>query len=338
MADQPNNAPDIVILVICILALMVNFTVLVYSYIKREYTPLKSQNLSNMYFTYVSMVMSFIGSVFIGSSRYAVKEWAVCAVTIGWLGMSIGVLMFVAMFQMRLYRYINVFVLKRQPKGIFLIIPSIYLVSVSVVYAALAFVLDSNAGYGYDIKSNMCIVQSPIFLAGMGVLIIQGLVVCGMLVKARKMESCFGEFKKMLIVTGILTLSGILTIAFKYAKFGPDGQVLAGILKLLAVFIPQQAYFYIILGPPIYHSLRDSEAYYRVFVERIEKQGLAQLYEMASKCYMGEISNMSESGRSRYASMQSNFSGNMPAPVTTSQVPRDNVAESHRPSWYIPFT
>ncbi|KAI7835090.1 hypothetical protein BX661DRAFT_168257 [Kickxella alabastrina] len=285
-----SSTPNL-ILVICILALMVNFTVLVYSYIKREYTPLKSQNLSNMYFTYVSMVMSFIGSVFIGSSRYAVKEWAVCAVTIGWL-----------------------------------------------VYAALAFVLDSNAGYGYDIKSNMCIVQSPIFLAGMGVLIIQGLVVCGMLVKARKMESCFGEFKKMLIVTGILTLSGILTIAFKYAKFGPDGQVLAGILKLLAVFIPQQAYFYIILGPPIYHSLRDSEAYYRVFVERIEKQGLAQLYKMASKCYMGEISNMSESGRSRYASMQSNFSGNMPAPVTTSQVPRDNVAESHRPSWYIPFT
>ncbi|KAJ2884184.1 hypothetical protein FB639_002009 [Coemansia asiatica] len=263
--------------------------------------------------------MSFIGSVFVSNSQFANKEWAVCAVTIGWLGMALGVLMFVALLLMRIYKYINVFLLKRRATGIYFILPVAYLVSVSTMYAILSFVVSPKSGYSYDSKTNMCIVGTPLYVIGVVLLAIQGVIICAMLVKARKMECCFNEFRNMLISVGVCIVCGIIVLALRFVKIGSDNMA-SGILKIIFMFIPQQVYFFLILGPPIYHSLKHGEEHLAHFIETIEKHGLAPIYEMAGKCSLGEISSMSESGRSRNISMQSGyteasqFSGNVPAP------------------------
>ncbi|KAJ2233094.1 hypothetical protein H4R99_001999 [Coemansia sp. RSA 1722] len=283
-----------------------------------------------MYFTYISMMLSFIGSVFVSNSQFANKEWAVCAVTIGWLGMSLGVLMFVALLLMRIYRYINVFLLKRRATGIYFIIPVAYLVAVSTLYAVLSFVINPKSGYSYDPKTNMCVVATPLYVVGVVLLAIQGIIMCVMLVKARKMECCFNEYKIMIITVGVCFVAGIIILVLRFVKIGSDNMA-SGILKIIFMFIPQQVYFFLILGPPIYHSLRDSEEYLAYFIDTIEKRGLSPIYEMAGKCTLGEISGMSEYGQSRNISMQSGytqasrFSGNVPAPSSD----KDANGENH---------
>ncbi|KAJ1811696.1 hypothetical protein LPJ56_000336 [Coemansia sp. RSA 2599] len=319
MAGKTNSAGEIAIVVICSLVLVTNFAALVYCYFKRNYLPIKSLNLVNMYFTYVSMMMSFIGSVFVSNSQFANKEWAVCAVTIGWLGMSLGVLMFVALLLMRIYRYINVFLLKRRATGIYFIVPVAYLISVSTLYAILSFVVDPKSAYSYDPKANMCVVGTPLYVVGVVLLAIQGIAICAMLIKARKMECCFNEYRNMVITVGVCILSGIIVLVLRFVKIGSDNMA-GGILKIIFMFIPQQVYFFLVLGPSIYHSLRNSDDYLSYFIATIEQHGLSPIYEMAGKCTLGEISGMSETGQSRNLSMQSGyteasrFSGNVPAP------------------------
>ncbi|KAJ2847462.1 hypothetical protein GGI22_005969, partial [Coemansia erecta] len=70
-----------------------------------------------MNLTYVSMVMTFIGCVNISGFSGASKQWSICAVALGWLGMALGVFAFIALFQMRVYSYLSIFTMKRRPTG-----------------------------------------------------------------------------------------------------------------------------------------------------------------------------------------------------------------------------
>ncbi|KAJ1759972.1 hypothetical protein IW139_004127, partial [Coemansia sp. RSA 353] len=74
------------------------------------------------------------------------------------------------------------------------------------------------------------------------------------------------------------------------------------------------------------------EYYLHEYVDIVEESGLSQVYELIGNCPLGEISDMSDAGKSRRASLNSNssnFSGNEPAPVCSPPMKRSsNVRQS----------
>ncbi|KAJ2664748.1 hypothetical protein IWW48_000696 [Coemansia sp. RSA 1200] len=111
-----------------------------------------------------------------------------------------------------------------------------------------------------------------------------------------------------------------------------DKLALSGILKILFAVVPQQGYFYLNLGPTIYHMFTHADEYNQRFIGVIEEKGLAHVYELACKSPLGAISNMrvNEEGKPRGINVtdsdngseysdSSNFSGNVPGPEHTNQ-------------------
>ncbi|KAJ2391584.1 hypothetical protein GGI05_002902 [Coemansia sp. RSA 2603] len=244
---------------------------------------------------------------------------------------------------LRVYNYIGIFMLNRRNTGIYFILPVAYVTSISIIYGVLAFVINPSSGYSYDPAINMCIVGTPIYIVGVVLLAIQGIIMCAMLVKARKMECCFHEYRNMIITFGVCIVAGIVIVVLRFVKIGSDGTA-TGILKMIFIFIPQQVYFYMILGVPIYHSIRNSEQYLTHFIDLVEGRGLSPVYEMAGKCSLGEISNMSEYNQSRTVSMQkritgtSQFSGNVPAPNYVGNSSRHSSTTAREPNQESTFS
>ncbi|KAJ2302407.1 hypothetical protein IWW55_003433 [Coemansia sp. RSA 2706] len=335
MAGSHSSGGGTAIIVLGSLVLVLDLAVIAYCIWKRAYLPLKASGLINMYLTYLAMVMTFIGAASAASFSSSSKDWMVCTVTVGWLGMALGALAFVALLQLRVYSYVNIFMWNRRATGIYFIVPVIYMVLLSVLYAALSFLLPSSVGFEYVEATNVCTANGGIYYMGMALMIIQALVLCALLVKARTMESCFYEYRKMLAVFVTSAICGIVVLAVQHVHFGDDQKAVAGILSIVFSFIPQQVYFYVVLGPPVYHSLRHSDYYLHEYVDTIEESGLSQVYELIGKCPLGEISDMSDAGKSRRASIasrasnSSNFSGNEPAPVCSPPLARNsNIRQS----------
>ncbi|KAJ1773727.1 hypothetical protein LPJ74_000270 [Coemansia sp. RSA 1843] len=127
----------------------------------------------------------------------------------------------------------------------------------------------------------------------------------------------------------VCAVFGFILLALGRINFSDDKLALAGILKIFFIVVPQQIYFYMNLGPTIYHLFIHANEYNDKFINTIEERGLAQVYELVCKCPLGEISNMSAEGKTRGISMDgseagsdcgseysvsSNFSGNVPGP------------------------
>ncbi|KAJ2785793.1 hypothetical protein H4R18_000339 [Coemansia javaensis] len=318
----------VAVIVICVLVLLVDSAAMVYCFRNRKYLPLKSANLINMYLTYVSMLLTFIGTANVASFAGNGRQWMVCAVAVGWLGMALGGLLFVAMLQMRVYSYVNAFVLNRRATGVFALIPAVYMITLSTLFGILAFVLPTTSGYEYIADTNVCTAHGGIYYMGMALMIIQTLVLGLLMFKARRMESCFNEYRKMLIVCGVCFVCGIVLIGIQHVHFATGQLAVYGALNILFSFIPQHVYFYTILGMPIFRSIRQRDAYLHAFINTIEDKGLAHVYELASKCPLGEISDLSDAGKSRRGTLDSqhsagsNFSGNEPGPVCSPPLPR----------------
>ncbi|KAJ2851372.1 hypothetical protein IWW36_001139 [Coemansia brasiliensis] len=278
------------------------------------------------------MVMTFIGAAYAANFSSSSKNWMVCTVTVGWLGMALGALAFAALLQLRVYSYISIFIWNRQATGIYFIVPVLYMGILSIIYSGLSFILPSSSGFEYIETTNVCAANGGIYYFGMALMIIQTLVLCVLLFKSRTMECCFHEHRKILIVSAVCIVCEIIVVAIQHVHFSDDKQTTAGVLKILFSFIPQHVYFYVILGPPVYHSLAHSDRYLQSYVDTIEQSELSHVYELIGKCPMGEISDMSDAGKSRRASMSSqmsigsNFSGNEPAPECSPPLPRDTNA------------
>ncbi|KAJ2162894.1 hypothetical protein GGF46_000277 [Coemansia sp. RSA 552] len=325
-----SNGGGIAIIVICSLILAFEFGIMGYCIWKRKYLPLKATNLVNMQLTYASMVMTFVGAAAAASFSSSGKDWMVCTVSVGWVGMALGGLAFIALLQLRVYSYVNIFIWNRRATGVYFYAPVIYMVLLSIIYAGLAFLLSSTTGFSYIEETNVCRAQGGIYYTGMVFMIIQALVVCVVLFKARTMECCFWEYKKMLIAFGIAAVCGIVLIAIHHVSFGSGQQAMPGILNILFSFLPQQVYFCMILGPPVYHCIFHGDNYLHEYVDLIEEMGMSGVYELIGKCPMGEISDLSDAGRSQRGtfvsrrSNSSNFSGNEPAPVCSPPLPRNS--------------
>ncbi|KAJ2359391.1 hypothetical protein IWW50_003652 [Coemansia erecta] len=282
-----------------------------------------------MSLTFVAMLMTFVGAASAAGFSSPGKDWMVCTVTVGWLGMALGALGFVALLQLRVFSYISVFIWNRRATGVYFFVPVLYMGLLSMLYAALSFLMPTTSGFEYIGTTNVCTANAGIYYTGMTLMIIQGLVLCALLVKARTMVSCFHEYRNILAAFVVCAICGIIVLAIQHVHFGDTQQATAGILKILFSFIPQHVYFYIILGPPVYHSLVHSDYYLHEYVDIIEESGLSQVYELMGKCPLGEISDMSDAGKSRRASLvsnSSNFSGNEPAPECSPPMPRGSNA------------
>ncbi|KAJ1668473.1 hypothetical protein EV178_000505 [Coemansia sp. RSA 1646] len=329
MAAETSNGGGIAIIVICSLLLTLNFACLIYCFWKRNYLPLKACNMTNMNLTYTSMVMTFIGSVNIAGFSGKSKVWSVCAVSLGWLGMALGVFAFIALFQMRVYTYLNIFILNRRATGVYFIIPVAYVVMISIIYAIIAFILPPTSGFAYISETNACFTNNTMYFIGLAFVIVQAVVLLLFLVKIRKMECCFHESRNAIINFIVCAVFGFILLALGRINFSDDKLALAGILKIFFIVVPQQIYFYMNLGPTIYHLFIHANEYNDKFINTIEERGLAQVYELVCKCPLGEISNMSAEGKTRGISMDgseagsncgseysvsSNFSGNVPGP------------------------
>ncbi|KAJ1798520.1 hypothetical protein LPJ59_002441 [Coemansia sp. RSA 2399] len=329
MSAETSSGGGIAIIVICSILLSLNFACLAYCFWKRSYLPLKACNMTNMNLTYVSMVMTFIGCVNISGFSGTSKQWSICAVALGWLGMALGVFAFIALFQMRVYSYLNIFAMKRRPTGMHFIIPISYLVMISVVYAIVAFILPPTTGYAYDSSTNSCYANDTVYFVGLAFVIIQAVVLFCLLMKIRKMECCFHETRNAFINFIVCAVCGFVLLALGRINFSDDKLALAGVLKVLFVVIPQQVYFYLNLGPTIYNMYARSDKYYSTFISAIEEKGLAHEYEILCRCALGELSKMRAEGKPRGVSMDgseagsdcgseysvsSNFSGNVPGP------------------------
>ncbi|KAJ2459460.1 hypothetical protein GGF42_001456 [Coemansia sp. RSA 2424] len=285
-----------------------------------------------MYVTYASMVMTFIGCTYAGGYQDVYKEWAICAVTLGWIGMALGVLLFIALFQIRVYQFLFVFVWKQRTEGIYFIIPTAYISLLSTIYAAMAFIMQTNVGFAYDPATNGCVAQNPIYYTGVALVVIQASICGGLIYKVRTAESCFNEVRKFAIMYGVALLAGIIALAMRIVAQNTGKLVLAGIVTLVVVCLSQQVYFWMILGPTVYNCARHAQEFQNNFVGQIDARGLSEVYELACRYPLGEITSMSEVGRSRNVSARhsratgtSRFSGNIPAPGLDSEQEQEQV-------------
>ncbi|PIA13417.1 hypothetical protein COEREDRAFT_89619 [Coemansia reversa NRRL 1564] len=283
-----------------------------------------------MYLTFITMIMTLVGTASSASFSAPNKDLMTCTIAVGWMGVALGALSFVALLQLRVYGYINTFIWNRKPTGVYFIAPIIYIISMSILYAILSFVLPLNGGFVYNNITNTCVAQNVIYYIGLTFMIIQTVVLCLLLFKARTIDSCFWEFRKMLLVASVGILFGIIVLAIQHVHFGDDKVAVKGILVIIFTLLPQQVYFYTILGPPVYHLLRHREYYLHEFAAIVEEKGLAHIYELAGGCPLGEISDLSDSGKPyrttavNRLSNDSNFSGNEPAPEIGAPLPRNS--------------
>ncbi|KAJ2886296.1 hypothetical protein H4R27_000784 [Coemansia aciculifera] len=243
--------------------------------------------------------------------------------------MALGVLMFNAMLQMRIYQFLFVFVWKQRAEGLYFIIPTAYIFLLSTIYAAVAFMMQPSLGFAYDPDTNGCLAQNPIYFTGVALVVIQAGITGGLLYKVRKAESCFNEFKEFAIIAGVALFAGIVALALRIVAQNTGKLVLAGVVTIAVVCLSQQVYFWLILGRTVYNCARHGEKFQRDFVEKIDANGLSEVYEMACRYPLGEISSMSDAGRSRNVSARqsgatagSRFSGNIPAPENESKQPQ----------------
>ncbi|KAJ2906383.1 hypothetical protein GGI21_004046, partial [Coemansia aciculifera] len=277
--------------------LVAEFGALCYCFYRRAYLPLRYCKLKSMYVTYVTMVMTFIGCVYAGGYQNSHKEWAVCAVTLGWIGMALGVLAFIALFQMRLYQFLFVFVWNQRAEGLYFIIPTAYMFTLSTIYAAMAFMMQPSVGFAYDPATTGCVTQNPIYYTGVVFVIIQAGICGGLLYKIRKAETCFKEFRNFAIIYGVALAAGVIAFAMRIVAQNTGKLVLAGVVTIAVVCLSQQVYFWMILGRTLYNCVRFPQEFQADFVQKIDDSGLSEVYELACRYPLGGITTMSEVGR-----------------------------------------
>ncbi|KAJ2006848.1 hypothetical protein GGI04_001732 [Coemansia thaxteri] len=229
--------------------------------------------------------------------------------------------MFIATLQMRIYRFLFVFVRKQQAEGVYFILPIVYIFLLSIVYAAIAFIVSPSVGFAYDPNTNICLANNPIYYTGVALVVIQTCVTGALLYKVRKAKSCFSEFKIFCIIAGVGVLAGVIALALRIVAQHTDKLVLTGVLTIVVVCLWQQVGFWLIIGRAFYSCIRHNERYQREFIDKIDANDLSEVYELACRCPLGEITALSDAERSRNASIRhsdgtakSRFSGNIPAP------------------------
>ncbi|KAI8321375.1 hypothetical protein GQ54DRAFT_252414, partial [Martensiomyces pterosporus] len=234
-----------------------------------------------MYGTYISMVCLFLGSAYVNQSSYFARSWVICVSTYAWVRMSLGVFMFIGLFQLRVYQYITIFIWKRRAVGKRLWIPIGYVYSISVIYAIASVALPQNHGFDYDSKEDACITQNAIYIFGLVLLGIQLVVTLMLTVKARKINACFNEFREIVAIIVLTCIAGVISACTRWLPSGPNKLFESRLVNTLAIFFATEVNFFIILGPPIYHSIFNKEEHLRYFMRRMKMTNLVRQYEMA---------------------------------------------------------
>ncbi|KAJ2733206.1 hypothetical protein IW152_003278, partial [Coemansia sp. BCRC 34962] len=213
-------------------------------------------------------------------------------------------------------------------EGLYFIIPTAYVTILSAVYATMSFMMPPSSGFAYNPDTNGCLAQDPIYYTGVTLVVIQAGLIGGLLYKVRKAESCFNEFREFAIISVAAAFAGIAALVLRIVAQNTGKLVLTGVATIAIVCLSQQVYFWLILGRAVYNCVRHSEQFQKDFVEKIDANGMSEVYEMACRYPLGEISSMSDAGRSRNVSARqsgatagSRFSGNIPAPENGSQQP-----------------
>ncbi|KAJ1965893.1 hypothetical protein GGI12_000465 [Dipsacomyces acuminosporus] len=281
MARIKDNR-DLIVIGVCAGLLFFNLVILAYAFFNRRYLPLKSKNLPIMYLGFVAMLCWSIGSVYGYHSSYLNKNGVICAATFGVARMSLGSFLFIGLFQFRVYQYIVIFLWRKRAKGRYLWCPVLYLVTISFAYALAAFLLPPKWGFSYNVKNQTCHAQSPIFIFGLCVLVVQFAISVALTVKARTINACFNEYVEIIVTISLTALSGVVTILVHWYPASPDQKYPLRIVETLAVLVFSQVYFVLILGPPIYHSLVDREQYLCYFMRRLMDYRLVREYDLAS--------------------------------------------------------
>ncbi|KAI8326530.1 hypothetical protein GQ54DRAFT_1418 [Martensiomyces pterosporus] len=285
--ENVRDSRDLVVIGVCGGVLLVNFLVLAYAFVHRSYLPLKSKNLPIMYLTYVAMVCWFIGSVYSNHSSYLPKSWLICMATYGWARMSLGIFLFVALFQFRVYQYIAIFLWKRRATGAYLWVPVAYLVLISLSYGLAACLLPQSLGFAYYPETKSCHTQNAIFVSGLCMLALQFGVSVALTFKARKINACFNEYREIVITITLTALASLVSILARWLPGGTNTKYQLATAETFAMFIASQVHFFIILGPPVYHSIVDKDEYLRYFIERMRDLGLAREYDLVETAGSG---------------------------------------------------
>ncbi|KAI8326528.1 hypothetical protein GQ54DRAFT_307515 [Martensiomyces pterosporus] len=257
-----------------------------YAFTQRSYPPLKSRNLPIMYLLYISMVCWFVGSIYVNHSSYMPKSWLICVATFSWLRMSLGVYLFFALFQIRVYFYISIFIWRRAARGKLLWALIAYQSVLSLAYAIVAAVLPKDLGYEYYADSYTCMNHNAIYYVGIGLVVFQFAVSLGLTFKARKINSRFNEFREFVVILTFTFVAGVISICTRMIRGLHDRRSTVDVLDTVAQFIPTQAYFFVVLGPPIYHSIVDRERHLAYFMSRMVEANLVRQYDMASNAQL----------------------------------------------------
>ncbi|KAJ1955480.1 hypothetical protein GGI12_005549, partial [Dipsacomyces acuminosporus] len=290
---KTRDKRDLVVICVCSGILAVNLLMLLYAFTQRAYLPLKSKNLPIMYITYVSMVCWFLGSMYANQSSYFPLSWLICVSIYAWVRMSLGVFLFIGMFQLRVYHYITIFILQRRVLGRRLWLPVAYLCIISATYAVVAVALPQQYGFKYYASTDACVTQNVIYVVGYVLLGIQLVVTLGLSIKARKINACFNEFREIIIIIALACLAGIISACTRWiAHSSPSKAFWVEAIDTLALFFASEVNFVVILGPPLYHSVFNREEHLQYFIHRMKHCNLVKEYEMANNERSGAM-NMS---------------------------------------------
>ncbi|KAI8326529.1 hypothetical protein GQ54DRAFT_307516 [Martensiomyces pterosporus] len=227
--------------------------------------------------------------------------------------MSLGIYLFFALFQLRVYLYISIFNWKRRAKGVYLWVPIGYHVAVPLAYAIVAAALPQSLGYGYSPDTYTCMNHDAIYYIGIGLTAFQFLISAGLTFKARKINTCFNEFREFVIILAIAMVAGVLSICTRMMSGWQDRSYTVDALDTAAEFIPAQAYFFVVLGPPIYHSIVDKDEYLAYFMRKMLKANLVRQYDMS---YTGQLTGTNGFGLGSGADSS-----------VTNRVPGHNITE-----------
>ncbi|KAJ1965610.1 hypothetical protein GGI12_000661 [Dipsacomyces acuminosporus] len=284
--ERTPDKRDIAVVACCSVMMFVTFLILIYVNVNRSYIPFKCKNIPLINVLFVSTLMLLIGDVYVNHSSLLYTNRPICIVTVSWLRISFGMYNVVCCYTFRVYEYICIFRWKVRATGKYLWIPLALWVLIPLIYGILASTLPPDWGIGYDEDTRICTTSRPLYLMAVAFIIILLLVLGYATFVARRLNSCFNEFRELLPMIFYTLTAMVVQVAFRWIpSIGRNTFIYNTLVTMTDLFVGQVS-FYALVARPVYHCIVDREEYLNYFMYKLKQENLEQEYEMANGEHM----------------------------------------------------
>ncbi|ORX73072.1 hypothetical protein DL89DRAFT_265228 [Linderina pennispora] len=266
----------------------------VYAYANRSYLPLKAKNIPLMIYTFISSVLWYFGDIY---TFFTLPKYnrVTCVAANSWLRMCLGGYLWMSLFQARLYQYISIFIWKQRVKGKYFWYPMIYMVSIPLVYGIVSIALPEENGIRYVPERKGCDGSMNLFYMSISFCFLQMLAFIFVLFYSRHINTCFSEYRQVVWCFIVACVCLIIGIATAWIPLTPERIFIFGALNTMLPILVAQVYFFVILGPPVFHCMFNRQKHLSYFAQRLRESNMTREYQLAHDTSM-KLSNSYDRG------------------------------------------